>query len=343
LKVSVLETGGTIGSVEKVLKRGKIPDVQVNVVRITPRTGSNMRPADWVVIGKSVMELCEAGCDGIVVTHGTDTLAYTAAALSFMVQALPIPVIVTGSIINGKFRNSDAYNNLRNSIIAATSELAEICVVFSDSENGNDASIIRGTRSREIRPTKLNAFASINVPPIGVVRGDRAMLNEGSQFRKRSGCKPIFYGSFNPAVSLIRFYPSISIAYVEGLLKASAGTVIEGYGSGQVLPDSYILKALSRFPGPMALTTPGIVYDYQEVQLHSETKPTESAFAKFQAPVSRLISLIRPQRSVLSIRNIIPVHDMLAEVALVKMMWTLGNGLEPRESFKKSYCGEINS
>lgn len=326
----------------KVLKRGKIPDVQINVVKTTPKTGSTMRPADWVVIGKAVMELCEAGCDGIVVTHGTDTLSYTAAALSFMVQALPIPVIVTGSTINGKFRNSDAYNNLRNSIIAATSDLAEVCIVFSVSEIGNDALIIRGTRSREIRPTKLNAFASISVPPIGMVRGDRAMLNQGIQFRKRSDCRPTFYGSFNPAVSLIRFYPSITTAHVEDLLKASAGAVIEGYGSGQILADAYILKALSRFPGPIALTKPGIVYDYQEVQLHPETKAAESAIARFQTPVSRLISLIRPQRSVLSIPSIIPVQDMLAEVALVKLMWILGNGLEPRKSFKKSYCGEIN-
>ena len=122
---------------------------------------SNIQPEEWQQMAKAVIKARES-CSGIVITHGTDTMAYTASMLSFMLRDIDIPVVLTGSQYPIVRPDSDGRKNLHNAIIAASELTGGVYIAFGDA-------VIKGCRAVKTRTTSLNAFESINYPYIGAV------------------------------------------------------------------------------------------------------------------------------------------------------------------------------
>ncbi len=321
-KVCIIETGGTIGRLKELPERTSVPGIEITVVPLMIKDSNNIVPRDWIDIAAKIVEGCKNGFDGIVLTHGTDTLGYTSIALSYILRDLNVPVAVTGSMIPGHVENTDAIRNLQSSVVfAAKADIAEVCVIFSASESGSEAVVIRGCRARKVSSKKLSAFQSINVPPVGYVKDESVSLDGGVVLRRRVQSKPYLAPNLDTGITLVKFHPALSLSTLETILDSSTGVVIEGYGTGQIrTDDKTILAALRRFKGPIALATQchegGVALDPENQE---------------------------PDRIALTIPNLIPVQDMLPEAALIKLMWVLGNGWNPYELMNRDVAGEISS
>jgi glutamyl-tRNA(Gln) amidotransferase subunit D len=182
--VIVLTTGGTIGhrfrdgvavmdfDPERLLSELGPLGVDVEFRAIFRKGSMDIVPSDWRAIAAAISVAAADRPRGIVVLHGTDTMHYTAAALSFMLQGLSLPVVLSGSMNPGGEPGSDAIPNLHDAILVAVqSDLAEVCIVFSADDPRSKGVIIRGCRARKCHSHAVAAFASIGSPPIGFVSG----------------------------------------------------------------------------------------------------------------------------------------------------------------------------
>lgn len=184
MKILVLGTGGgTIASAktERGYKAALSADDILRIAGIKRRDGVKIetqdilnldstliQPEDWVTIGRAVFKAFDE-YDGIIITHGTDTLAYTSSALSFMIRNPPVPVVLTGSMLPITEPNSDAPRNLRTALTFAGKGFPGIYVAFMDK-------IMLGTRVSKVHSLGLNAFQSINYPDIAYVKGDEVLV-----------------------------------------------------------------------------------------------------------------------------------------------------------------------
>ena len=183
-KISILSTGGTIaskvdyrtGAVKPTLdaedlysvvpELAELADVRAKVISST--FSENIGPRDWSTITRSVAEQIKDGSDGVVIAHGTDTLGYTAAALSFALNKPPVPVVLVGSQRSSDRPSSDAAANLVGSTaIAAKAQFAEVVVAMHDWISDERIAIHLGTKVRKCHTSRRDAFESVNVPPIG--------------------------------------------------------------------------------------------------------------------------------------------------------------------------------
>lgn len=265
------------------------------------RKGSvSMTPADWGTIASAVYDAVRGGTDGVVVLHGTDTMVYTAAALSFMLENLPVPVVLTGSMLPGGAPESDAPRNVRNALRAASSgDVAEVCIVFSEAEEGTGGVILRGNRARKASSTFLSAFASPNYPALGHVEGAIIRYTEADRARRGRRGDPVLVPDVHPNVCLIRYHPGCTANFVAGALAQVEGAVIEGTGLGHLPPEAGILEAIG-----------------------ASGKPTVLVTACWGGGVR--LGLYDIDRQILAVENLIPGHDLTPEAALVKLMWVLG-------------------
>lgn len=187
-KLHIIYTGGTIGgedSNEKIIKKDlpinefynllskRIPDIkekcEISLEEPLNKFSENMLPANWSTIAKSVYEAAKRGVDCIVIAHGTDTMSYTAAAISFMVEGLKIPVIITGSNFPLQFPKTDAVQNFSDAVRVALDErFIGVFLTFSGIE-GKPSTIHLGTRVIKVK-FEGNCFESINTEPIGVLK-----------------------------------------------------------------------------------------------------------------------------------------------------------------------------
>ena len=181
MKILLISTGGTIASQQSAeglvpMDQGEalaaqVPDIyeiaDIDIANVFSKDSSNIDPADWAAIINCIRE--NPSYDGYVMTHGTDTMAYTAAALSYMIQGSKKPVILTGSQKPMYSENTDSKVNLTDAFLCACSgDIHGVNIVF----NGR---VIQGTRARKTRSKSFQAFSSINYPDIAAVRGGRLM------------------------------------------------------------------------------------------------------------------------------------------------------------------------
>ncbi len=200
---------------------------------------SNMTPADWDTIAKDIAANFSKH-DGFMVLHGTDTMGYTAAALSFMLEGLTKPVIVTGSQIPLCEARNDARENLITSlIIAGTQDIPEVCLYF----NGR---LLRGNRATKVNAAGFDAFDSPNCPPLGTVGIsidiDRDLLLKPIRIPLRvQTCS-------KASVAALRLFPGIPATVVDNILQPPLqGLVLECYGAGNAPDrDQGLLDTLSR-------------------------------------------------------------------------------------------------
>ena len=233
-KVLLIGTGGTIAS--DVTANGLAPGLttdqllahipaisdicDVDCVQLLNLDSTNMEPRHWLMIAKCIREHYGA-YHGFVVTHGTDTMAYTAAALSYLVQGSPKPIILTGAQKPIGFDSTDSKINLLDAFRCATEDLPGVSIVFNNQ-------VILGTRARKTRSKSFQAFSSINYPHLGVLR-DGVLLR---YIRQDCGAYPLFYDKLDTKVALMKLTPGADRAQADFLLERNDALIIESFGVG---------------------------------------------------------------------------------------------------------------
>lgn len=326
-KVIVLTTGGTIGHSSGnagvaalnfdpagLLSQLDISDVEIEVRDVFRKGSMDIVPDDWQILASTVFDAMAQRPAGVVVLHGTDTLQYSAAALTFLLGDCGVPVVMTGSMIPGGDPGSDALANLRDAItVAARADFAEVCVVFSADRNRSEGTIIRGCRVRKVHSRAIDAFASVNSPAIGSVSGDR-ILPTALAVRPRGAAGPRVASSLDPNVALIKLTPNMSAEMLARFLAGCSAAVIEGTGVGHIRTD--LQPAVAQFAKPVVISTQAV---YGGEQLGG-----------YEA-----------DRYILALPNVIPGGDMTSEAALVKLMWALGQGGDVRAIMRTNIAGEL--
>jgi L-asparaginase type I len=326
-KVTVLMTGGTINQRSRqdgvaVMDFGPealaaeigVPDIVVKFERVMQKGSKDIVPDDWVTIARAASNALSRGADGLVVVHGTDTMHYSAAALSFMLQEPGRPIVFTGSMIPGGDAISDSIHNLRDSIrIAAQADLGEICVVFSGDAERTYGTIIRGTRARKVRSYAIHAFESINASPLG--RIDQEWIALGTDIKPRSSAQARLSLDLEQNVVLIKPTPATTPEMLRRQLTGAAGAVLEGTGIGHIKAD--LLDVIVSFGKPTVMATQPL-YGGERLGLY-ET-----------------------DRLILQIPNVIPARDMSSDTALVKLMWALKQPGDIKALMQRNLAGEIS-
>lgn len=233
-QILILHTGGTLGMVGKrpsPLRPGRfiqtlrqqVPELwriaEIDLEIISNIDSSDMEPAHWTALARRLYTAL-GEYDGVVVTHGTDTMAWTASALSFMLPGLRKPVVLTGSQRPlGEIRN-DARLNLIDAVTAAVSGPAEVTICF-------DSRLYRGNRARKIKINEYDAFESANHPPLGFL-GVSTVFQDGLKPKGRFRVLP----ELEPRVHLLKVVPGMPSALLRQLLPELKGLVVEGFGAG---------------------------------------------------------------------------------------------------------------
>lgn len=235
-KVLMLGTGGTIAS--EVTPSGLAPALtSAELLRCVPEISSlcsvtceelfsidstNVTPAHWLTIARAIRARYEE-YDGFVIAHGTDTMAYTAAALSYLIQYSPKPIILTGAQKPIVFENTDSKTNLADAFRCAVSDLRGVMIVF----NGR---VILGTRARKTRTVSLQAFSSINYPELAVLQNGFLM----EYIRPSALPAPVFYDKLGERVALMKMIPGADCGMLSYLLEHNDAVIIESFGVGGV-------------------------------------------------------------------------------------------------------------
>ena len=241
-KILLIATGGTIAS--QLGAQGLVPELAAdNLLKFVPEIrefcqpsaiqifnidSTNITPAHWVKLAKTIAEHYDA-YDGFVICHGTDTMSYTAAMISYMVQHSPKPIVFTGSQKPIDKEDTDARINLRDSFLYAASDTAsDVVIVFQ----GN---VIAGTKARKIRTKSYNAFASVDFPNLAVIRDGK--LVQYITTPKRD--EPEFFLEINEKVGLLTLTPGLHGEILDAYFRYHDAVVLSGYGTGGIPEGEY--------------------------------------------------------------------------------------------------------
>ena len=244
-RILVIATGGTIASMpsedgvgglaptlggdELVARVPLISDLcRIDVVQPMNIDSTNMTPAGWLAIAAEI-ERAYDSYDGFVVLHGTDTMAYTAAALSYLVQESPKPIVLTGSQQPMSAPFTDAKLNLYQSLLWACDDAArDVHVVF-------DGKVIVGTRAHKQRTMSFNAFTSVNWPLAAIIRGGRIVREAGGRAQMGAICnRPTFYHQLDERVVVLKLTPGLGPEAFEALASTSSAVILETFGIGGI-------------------------------------------------------------------------------------------------------------
>lgn len=263
---------------------------------------TSMGPEQWRGIVETVRDHYDS-YDGFVITHGTDTMAYTAAALSYMIQDSAKPVVLTGSQKSIYNRDTDARNNLTRAVLYACSDEAwGVQLVF-------DSLVILGTRARKIRTKSFNAFSSIDYPETAVFRDLRLI----PYLPKPAPCGPVrFYTAVDPSIFVLRLVPGMPADLLPMLANTGCrALVIESFGVGG-LPggDNGALFAAVRdwcAAGRLAVFTTQVPHEGSDLGVYEVGRAAKA------------------------LPGVLEAQDMTTEAVAAKLMWALGQTRERAE------------
>ncbi|WP_408957296.1 Glu-tRNA(Gln) amidotransferase subunit GatD [Natrinema sp. 74] len=331
--ISLLSTGGTIASTvdyrtgavtaqfdaEDVLRA--VPDLAGRANyrgRVVANILSeNMEPPLWQDLAQAVYEEIEAGADGVVVMHGTDTMQFSASALSFMLET-PVPVVFTGSQRSADRPSSDNVMNAVSAVEAAKSDCAEVLVCMHASESDDRCALHRGTRVRKNHTSRRDAFETVGAEPLGEVdyetSGDET-VSFRRDYRERGAVDPAIESNLEADVELLKFTPGMDPAFLE-TVEGSDGLVIEGTGLGHVHTD--LIPRIA-----------DLIEDGTTVVMTS------------QCLEGRVCDRVYDTGRDLLEAGVVEAGDTLPGTAKVKLMWALANSENVEEAMGTSLAGEI--
>ena len=312
--ISILSTGGTIASkvdyrTGAVTSQFSAEDILLAIPELTEIANynarvcysilsENMRPEYWVKLSEEVYNEIKAGADGVIITHGTDTMMYTAAAIAFMIDT-PVPIVFVGSQRSADRPSSD---NAMNAICAAkvaAGDIAEVTVVMHGTTSDDYCHIHRGAKVRKMHTSRRDAFQSINSRPLGRVEYPSGEITTYLDYARRGERELSINTNIEPNCALIKYTPGAS---PETLLFASAnykGIVLEGTGLGHVSTEWVPFIERTTDAGIPVIVTSQCISGRVCDRVYDTGRDILKAGA-------------------------IEGEDMLPEVALVKLMWALG-------------------
>lgn len=312
-KVIIIGTGGTIASyvdystgAVKPLETAqdvlyaepdllKLGDIEAEI--LFNIFSEDMNQKYWKKLARRVYERISEGT-GVVVAHGTDTMSFSASALSFLIENPYAPVIFTGSQRSSDRPSSDAYLNLLGSVRVAQSDLGEVAVVMHSSMNDDSLAIHRAVKVRKMHTSRRDAFRSINSDPIGTVSKEFEL--KMNDYRKVRSGEMHLYENMSEKVGLLFFYPGIDIEMFSRFIENNDGIIIAGTGLGHI--SNYFIDYLREAirMGKIVGITSQCLYGSVNLNVYSTGR--------------RLLE-----------SGVIPLGDMLPEVAYVKLSFLLGN------------------
>lgn len=289
----------------------------------------DMAPAHWQMIAEEAAKEIKAGGKGVILMHGTDTMHYTSAALSFMLRT-PVPIVLVGAQRSSDRGSSDNLMNMNSAVMVAESDIAEVGVCMHATTNDDYCYLHPGTRVRKMHTSRRDAFRTVNARPIAKIAPDSGRIEELSPYVKRGERKLELDTKIDPAVALIYTYPGIRPEFVERLADHYHGVVIAGTGLGHIPTNvGNDPKAVSLIPAVKSLTGSGI-----PVVIAPQT-----IFGRVN------LNVYAAGRAMLQAGVIGNYCDWTPEAALVKLMFTLGHTKdmkEIREMMHTNLAGEIS-
>jgi glutamyl-tRNA(Gln) amidotransferase subunit D len=337
-KVVILSTGGTIasrvdyrtGAVRSALSAselyGVVPEL-ADIARVKTEIvfsiySENLTQEHYSQLAQRVAEHIAQGTDGVVIAHGTDTMAYTAAALSFALQNLPVPVILVGAQRSSDRPSSDAATNLIAAVQAATrGPFAEVGLAMHETLSDTTIAVNRGTKVRKCHTSRRDTFKPVNATPIARVKNNEVTMLT-SDYQKRDATKKlVLKPKFSEEVALVKFYPGLDPEVIDWYVeKGCKGILLEGSGLGHV--SKYCFGAIRN------AVKHGVVVALASQCIWGRVN----------------MNVYDTGRDLLTL-GVIPLEDMFPETGLVKLMWVLGQTSDPEEAkklLKTNIAGEFS-
>ncbi len=342
--VAMIITGGTIssqldvktGAVKWLTSPGKLlefyPEIfkHVNVSRVEipfMKASENMSYKDWKKIAKIAETLLnDSNISGLIITHGTDFLGYTGAALSFFLKNLNKPVVLTYSQRSSDRGSSDARLNLECAAIAAASDIAEVMLVGHATTNDDYCYAMPGTKVRKMHSSRRDAFKTVNAKPFVKIFNDGRIEKISNYNVVKQGMKKVLVDDkFEEKIGIIKFYPGQDVDILDYYLKNKyKGIIIEVSGLGHL---------------PIGESGNSWLSKLKEVQ-----KKGIVICAVAQTIFGRLNPKVYSAGRELEKTGIIFLEDMLSETALVKLGWVLGHSewCKNKEMIKKKMLENVS-
>jgi len=328
--VSLISTGGTIASTVD-YRTGAVTaqfDAE-DVLRAVPELAGmanyrgrvvanilseNMTPDVWQDLAQAIYEEIEAGADGVVVMHGTDTMQFSASAMAFMLDS-PVPIVFTGSQRSADRPSSDNVMNAVCAVETATSDAAEVMICMHADESDDACALHRGTRVRKNHTSRRDAFETVGAKPLGEVDYDTREVSFRREYRERGTVDLALHDDIETDVELVKFTPGCDPAVLE-VFDDKAGIVLEGTGLGHVNTDWI---------------------EYVDDLTSSGTDVVMTS----QCLEGRVCDRVYDTGRDLLDAGVIEGEDMLPGTAKVKLMWALSNAEDIPETMGTSLAGEI--
>lgn len=323
-KILLIGTGGTIAC--KQTEEGLAPSFtseellsyipeaekfcEVDAVQVCNLDSTNICPKHWSLISRTIESKYDY-YDGFVVCHGTDTLAYTTAALSYMIQNSAKPVVVTGAQKPINDTNTDARTNLYDSLLYASDDDShDVVLVF-------DGKVIAGTRAKKERAKSYNAFSSINYPYLGVIQDGhliRYIPSQNPRWRVR------FYHDMDSRVYVLKFTPGLDAGILTWIFENADGVIFESFGVGGI--PQYLLETLEelmvKHPSKMVIVATQVVREGSDMMVYQVGKKVKQKL------------------------HLLETYDMTLEAAVSKAMWVLASQQLEVEDRKEAFYMPVN-
>ena len=318
--ILMIGTGGTIAS--EMTPEGLTPELtptqllryvpaiselcRVDCLSLFSLDSTNITPYHWLRTAEAIRERY-ADYDGFVISHGTDTMAYTAAALSYLVQGADKPIMLTGAQKPINYDSTDSKLNLTDAFVcAASGQLAGVNIVFS-------GRVILGTRARKTCSKSFAAFSSLNYPDVGILLDHRLVR----YIPPVSLNRPLFYDRLDAKVALVKMVPGLDPGLLDYLLERNDALIMECFGVGGLpaYEDRRLLRIVDRHTaaGKFVVVTTQVQNEGSDLSVYSVGHGLK------QNPF------------------VLEGYDMTTEALYAKMMWILGKTKDPDEAARLFY------